>query len=143
MSLQLGGFGRELGWRRLHAAMVSASGSSIEAFLPSQISESADIGKAEGETVQVFIAQVGDGVAAVFEGDAAAVPVVCCLRGRKLEFLGFRIKPGASRGAQATFSEASVTQGQPELLKFTGDLSGAAHRAALALSQPRLNGAGL
>ena len=81
---------------------------SIETFLASQISKGSDISQAEGETEQVFIAQVGDGIAAVLEGDAAAVPVVCRLGGRKLEFLGLRVKSGAGSGGYVVFDCGDV-----------------------------------
>src|SRR5579864_7859645 len=54
----------------------------VQAFLPPQISERADVGQAEGEAEQILVTHIGDGVPAIFQSYAAAIPAVGSLRSR-------------------------------------------------------------
>jgi hypothetical protein len=116
---------------------------SIQAFLLLQVSEGADVGQAEGETEEILVADIGDGVAAVFKGHAAAVPVVGGLGSGELELAGFRIEAEAGGRAESTAGEAAISEGHAKLVKFAGDLIGVDGRTASAFADRRSVGAGL
>jgi hypothetical protein len=81
-SFKLQPSGRDAGIRRLHAVYGISPACSIQPLLAPEIPERADIRKVERKSEKVLIPDVGDGVAPVFERNAAAVPVVgglsCC-----------------------------------------------------------------
>ena len=67
----------------------------VEAFLAPQVADGAEVGQGEGEAEEIFIADVGDGVAAVFQGDSTTIPIIGGLRGGELQLSGFGVEAEA------------------------------------------------
>src|SRR5579864_1673822 len=92
----------------------------IQAFLPPQISEGADVGQAEGEAEQILVTHIGDGVAAIFESYSAAIPVVGGLCSGELQRFCSRIEAEAAGGAESAVGKPAIAQGHAELLILEG-----------------------
>src|SRR5579863_807486 len=110
---------------------------SIQTFLTPQIAERSDIRQAEREAKQILIAYVGDGVATVFQGHAAAIPIVGGLPGCKLQLLDLSIESKAGSRAEPAPCERTVAQCHPELLELAGNLGAVFYGTALALTLRR------
>src|SRR5208283_5693046 len=89
----------------------------IQPFLPPEVSERSDVRQREGEAEEIFVAHVGDGVAAIFEGHAAAIPVIGGLCGGELKLFDFRVKAKAAGGAEPGTGESAIAEGDTELLE--------------------------
>lgn len=114
--------------------MVAAQ-SSVQAFLSPQVSERTDVGQSEGEAEKIFIAHIGNGVAAVLEGNAATIPVISGLAAGELQLPEFGIKANAASRTESPARKAAVTQRNAKLLKLARDLAGVRSGPALAFAQ--------
>src|SRR5271168_1582598 len=101
----------------LHQPPVSAL---VQPLLRPQAAEAADIRQREGEAEQVFVAHIGHGVAAVFHGHAAAVPVIGGLCADELQRLVLGVKTETAGGAEARLGEAAVSQSCAKLVEAQG-----------------------
>src|SRR5579863_3002021 len=80
----------------------------IQPFLPPQIAQRAQVRQREGEAEQILIAHVGDGVAAVLQRHAAAVPVVGGLGGDELQLPRLGVEAKAAGGAESAAVESAI-----------------------------------
>src|SRR5579864_120675 len=108
---------------------------SIQSFLPPQVSERSDIRQREGEAKEIFIAHIGDRVAPVLQRDAAAIPVVGGLRGGELQLLEFLVKTEAARGTESSPVQSAIPQRHSKLLKLARDL---ARRTRCRIASPEV-----
>src|SRR4051812_29492028 len=81
---------------------------SKDAVVSLQRAECADVDQCEAETELIFCAQRAEGVAAVFDTDTAAVPVVIALRAAALDKSFVRVHRSGEGGAQAFLVRMSV-----------------------------------
>src|ERR1039458_8261300 len=92
----------------------------VQPFLAPQAAEAADVCQSEGKAEQVFVAHVGNRVAAILHCHTAAVPVVRGLCGDKLQQLARRVKTKTAGGAEGPLVGAAVSQGSAKLVKARG-----------------------
>ena len=92
---------------------------SKQLFLSSQISECANIGKGEIEAELIFVSHRPEGKAAVFESDAATIPVVRGLYRRVLQKSDIRVKTGLKRFLPAVLS-GEFENSEVELVAWQG-----------------------
>src|ERR1019366_6615103 len=109
----------------------------VQPLLTPEVSERADVCQAEGEAKQILIAHVRNGIAAVFDGHTAAIPVVGGLRGGKLQLPRFRVEAKAGGRAQSPARQPSIAQGHTELLELAGGLRRAVRTRARPFGRSR------
>src|SRR5579863_406688 len=80
----------------------------VQALLPAQIAEGADVGEREAHTEKIFIPHVGDGVTAIFDRHSAAIPVVSGLGGGELQLFDLVVEAEAAGYAQSAPVETSI-----------------------------------
>src|SRR5215469_3966052 len=90
----------------------------VEAFLFAEVTEGADVGEAEAKAELVFVADGAEGKAAVFEGDAAAVPVVGGLDSGVLQEAEVGVEAEARSATEAAFVGVAVSEQDPELVEI-------------------------
>src|SRR4029077_4508584 len=132
-----------LGLARFQCYSRATSHVLVEPLLPSKVAERNDVCEAEGEAVEILIAHIGDCVAPVFQGNAAAVPIVGRLACCKLELAGLRVEAETARGAEPAARQSAIAKGNTKLLELAGDLGGYGRWAALAFTQSCGGGIGL
>src|SRR5450631_265847 len=90
----------------------------VEPLLPSEVAEGSHVRQRKRETVLIFVAHRSERKAAVFQAQAATVPVVTRLRRRVLQRPGVRVKTEAAGGAQPSFVELAVAKQHAELVEI-------------------------
>src|ERR1700746_264048 len=98
----------------------------VEALLLAEVAEGADVGEAEAKAKLVFVADGAEGEAAVFEGGAAAVPVVGGLDSGVLQEAEIGVEAEARSATEAAFVGVAVSKQDAELVEILlyGTLAG-------------------
>ena len=89
----------------------------VEALLAFEVSKGGYIGQREGETELIFVSDQAQGEAAIFDAEAAAIPVVGGLRGGVLEESLVEVEAEAARAAEAALLRLAVAEQDAELVK--------------------------
>ena len=87
----------------------AATRNSVEPPLLAQTAEASNVGEAESEKEEVFIAYVCHRVTAVFHGHATAIPVVGGLCANELQLLGLGVKAETAGAAEAAFGQSAIS----------------------------------
>ena len=111
-----------VGMSSQHDQLVGSASTAVPAS--ARLPNEPILARREGEAEQIFIAHVGDGIAAVFESHAAAIPVVGGLRGCELQLVGLGVEAKTAGGAESAAGQRAITQRYAELLKLAGGLVG-------------------
>src|SRR5579862_2470507 len=90
---------------------------SEQLFLAPKISEGADVGQGKVEAELVFVADRSQGEAAIFDTQAATVPVIGGLRRGVLQHAEVRIESQVGGSAESAFVGLSVAQQDAELIE--------------------------
>ena len=90
---------------------------SEQLFLAAEISERADVGQREIEAELVFVADRSQGKAAVFDAQAAAVPVVGGLHRRILQKAQIGVEAQVGRSTESTLVGLPVAEQHTELIE--------------------------
>src|ERR1700747_2989696 len=98
----------------------------VEALLFTEVAEGADVGEAEAEAELVFVADGAEGETAVFEGGAAAVPIVGGLDRGVFQAAEVGIEAEARSATEAAFVGVAVSKQDAELVEVLlyGTLAG-------------------
>ena len=89
----------------------------VEALLLAEVAEGADVGEAEAEAELVFVADGAEGEAAVFEGGAAAVPVVGGLDSGVLQEVEVGVEAEARGATETALVGVAVSKQDAELVE--------------------------
>src|SRR4051812_21153137 len=100
---------------------------SKDAVVPLQRAEGADVDQREAKTELIFCAQRSEGVAAVLDTDAAAVPVVIALRAAALDESLVCVDGSGEGGAQTLLVRVAVPNQAMVLAKTVGSGREACH----------------
>src|SRR5580693_8465553 len=102
----------------------------IQPLLRTHAAETADVGQSKGEAEQVFGGHVGNRVAAIFHGHAAAIPVVCGLYADELQRPVVCVKAKTAGGTETALDGSSISQRGAKLIEM-GSLSRTRSQACL------------
>src|ERR1700730_6147117 len=90
---------------------------SIQPLLLPQTAKARDMRQRKRKPEQIFVANIGDGVAPVLHGHAAAIPVVGCLRADELQLLALRIHAKTAGRAESTLVVAPISECRSKLIE--------------------------